>query len=119
VQAWPTIHLLDHKGVIRYKNVDLKAMDKLITGLLKEIRTEIAEKPSRIRTADKTTIADNSGKSSADDNSRAGQLLKFAKILASDGKVAKARERLDEILKRYPESDAAREAKELLKKPTK
>lgn len=37
VQAWPTIYVLDHKGVIRYKNVRGEAMEKAVLELLKEM----------------------------------------------------------------------------------
>ena len=37
VHGWPTIYVLDAKGVIRYKNVRGEAMDKAVDGLLKEM----------------------------------------------------------------------------------
>ena len=42
VSGWPTIYVLDHKGVIRYKNVRDKAMDKAVDELLKEMEKEKA-----------------------------------------------------------------------------
>jgi len=36
VNSFPTIYVLDHKGVIRYKNVRGEAMDKAVEALLKE-----------------------------------------------------------------------------------
>jgi hypothetical protein len=45
----------------------------------------------------------------------AARKLNFAKILAGDGKVAKARERLKDIIAQYPKTRAAEEARELLK----
>jgi hypothetical protein len=44
VRGWPTIYILDHKGVIRYKNVRGEAIDKAIDQLLKEMKEEGAEK---------------------------------------------------------------------------
>ena len=41
VSGWPTIYVLDAKGVIRYKNVRGEAMDKAITELLAEAGHEI------------------------------------------------------------------------------
>src|SRR5262245_54931459 len=35
VSGWPTIYVLDHKGVIRYKNVREKQMDEAVDTLLK------------------------------------------------------------------------------------
>src|SRR6266852_1783534 len=36
VHGWPTIYVLDHKGVIRYKNVRGEKMDEAVDRLLKE-----------------------------------------------------------------------------------
>ena len=40
VSGWPTIYVLDHKGVIRFKNVRGEAMDKAVEQLLAEIDKE-------------------------------------------------------------------------------
>jgi peroxiredoxin len=37
VSGWPTTYVLDAKGVIRYKNVREKAMDKAVDELLEEL----------------------------------------------------------------------------------
>ena|SRR5579871_4925680 len=37
VNGWPTIYVLDDKGVIRYKNVGGEQMDKAVDTLLKEM----------------------------------------------------------------------------------
>ena len=37
VRGWPTIYVLDHKGVIRYKGVRGEAMDKAVDTLLAEM----------------------------------------------------------------------------------
>jgi hypothetical protein len=37
VMSWPTIYVLDHKGVIRSKNVRGQAMDKVVDKLLKDM----------------------------------------------------------------------------------
>src|SRR6516225_1425787 len=37
VQGWPTVYVLDHKGVIRSKHVRGEAMDKVVDELLKEL----------------------------------------------------------------------------------
>lgn len=37
VRGWPTIYVIDHKGVIRYKNVRGEAMDEAIDTLLAEM----------------------------------------------------------------------------------
>ncbi len=36
VESWPTTYVLDHKGVIRYKDVRGEAMEKAVETLLKE-----------------------------------------------------------------------------------
>ena len=36
VRGWPTIYVLDHRGVIRFKGVRDKAMDKAVDQLLEE-----------------------------------------------------------------------------------
>ena len=37
VRSWPTIYVLDAKGVIRYKNVRGEAMDSAVNALLAEM----------------------------------------------------------------------------------
>ncbi len=37
VHSWPTLYVLDAKGVIRYKGVRNEAMDKAVDTLLKEL----------------------------------------------------------------------------------
>ena len=36
IRSWPTIFVLDHKGVIRYKNVRGEALDRAVDTLLEE-----------------------------------------------------------------------------------
>ena len=36
ITAWPTVYVLDHKGVIRYKNVHDEKLDEAIETLLAE-----------------------------------------------------------------------------------
>ncbi len=40
VSGWPTIYVLDHKGVIRYKGPREKALDKAVDTLLAELEKE-------------------------------------------------------------------------------
>ncbi len=40
VRGWPTIYVLDAKGVIRYKNVRGKAMDEAVDALLAEMESD-------------------------------------------------------------------------------
>jgi len=41
IKAWPTIFVLDSKGVIRYKNVRGKELDEAIVTLLDEMGHEV------------------------------------------------------------------------------
>ncbi len=38
VSAWPTIYVLDARGVIRFKNVRGEAMDKAVDSLIDELK---------------------------------------------------------------------------------
>ena len=40
VQGWPTIYVLDHKGVIRFKDVRDEAMSRAVDQLLAEMKAE-------------------------------------------------------------------------------
>jgi peroxiredoxin len=40
VSGWPTIYVLDHKGVIRHKHVRGEAMDKAVEQLLEQLEKE-------------------------------------------------------------------------------
>jgi hypothetical protein len=40
VQGWPTIYVVDARGVIRFKNVRGEAMDKAVDQLLKEMEKD-------------------------------------------------------------------------------
>src|SRR5438132_842697 len=39
VQSWPSIYVIDHKGVIRYRNVRGHDMDRAVDTLLKELES--------------------------------------------------------------------------------
>jgi hypothetical protein len=40
IQGLPTLYVLDQKGVIRYKDVQDKEMDKAVDALIKELESE-------------------------------------------------------------------------------
>lgn len=40
VRGWPTIYVLDHKGIIRFKGVREKQMDEAVDQLLAELEKE-------------------------------------------------------------------------------
>ncbi len=41
VRGWPTIYVMDHEGVIRYKGVRGEAMDKAVDTLLAEMKSQV------------------------------------------------------------------------------
>ena len=43
VRGWPTIYILDHKGVIRFKGPRGEAMDKAVEQLLGEMEKEVSK----------------------------------------------------------------------------
>ena len=45
VRGWPTIYILDHKGVIRFKGPRGEEMDKAVEQLLGEMGTDEAKAP--------------------------------------------------------------------------
>jgi hypothetical protein len=78
----------------------------------KEKDKAVAKEKSRSADKDKELKADDPEKAEQD----AARKLKFAKTLADDGKKAKAKERLQELVEKFPTTKAAEEARELLKK---
>jgi hypothetical protein len=47
VQSWPTIYVLDHQGVIRYKQVHGKELDQAIDTLVKEAQGGADGRPAK------------------------------------------------------------------------
>jgi hypothetical protein len=125
VTGWPTLYLIDHTGVIRYKAVgaeDLQKLDKEIALLAKDAGSDLAkrrvEESTKARADKPTKESPRISGEEVDDASKserlAGSRLKLAKMLAEGGKVEKARERYRDIIAKYPKTDAAVEAKRLL-----
>jgi len=73
-------------------------------------KTEAKEKKSG---KEKTESPADEGDKAEQDSARK---LNFAKTLLDDGKTARAKARLEDIVEKYPKSKAAEEARELLKK---
>ena len=44
VSGWPTIYILDHKGVIRARDVQGSSLDKLLDQLVKAAETDLRQK---------------------------------------------------------------------------
>ena len=117
VTAWPTLYLIDQAGVIRYKTVgapDAKSLDRQISDLVKDAGVDLVQTQSRkppVQTA-------RASAPPASDPSKLEQVaagkLNLAKMLADGGKTEKARERYQEIIQKYPKTEAAGEAKQLL-----
>ena len=47
VRGWPTIYIVDHKGVIRFKNKRGEAMDEAVDQLLAEMQSEATPDSSK------------------------------------------------------------------------
>ena len=47
VRSWPTIYVLDHKGVIRYKGPREKALDEAVDTLLSELEPKQGRGPTK------------------------------------------------------------------------
>jgi thioredoxin-like negative regulator of GroEL len=117
VTAWPTLYLIDHAGVIRYKMVgagDLKKLDQQISMLVKDAGAELATHQPQTPAESTVRVAEQSTGDSASSEKLAAAKLNLAKMLADSGKTDKARERYQDIIKKYPNTEAAGEAKELL-----
>jgi hypothetical protein len=71
-------------------------------------------KPKK-KTEEKTAAKEKPEDDPDKDEKDAARKLNFAKTLAEDGKTAKAKERLEEVITKYPKTKAAEEARELLK----
>jgi hypothetical protein len=129
VEGFPTLYLLDHKGVIRFKwlgSPGERTIDTAILALLKEMQQEARIAAREAKKAEQTTKTTSKSGDPAkvdripDEKDKQDELaftrLKFAKELANEGKTEKARERLQDLIKKFPKSPAAEDAKELLKK---
>jgi AhpC/TSA family len=129
IQGWPTLYLLDHRGVIRQKFVGPpgEKLDAAIVVLLREAQAEAKKTASKssestaAKTASKpATETGKAAESLPDDKAKREQLaltrLKLAKQVLDGGKTEKARERLQDLVKKFPDTPAAEEAKELLRK---
>jgi hypothetical protein len=53
VTGWPSIFVLDAKGIIRYKHVQGEALDKAVNALLKEAGVEVGETGEKEKSAAK------------------------------------------------------------------
>lgn len=65
VMAWPTIYVIDGKGMIRFKNVRGEKMDRAIEELLKEMGHEVSISHADEKDDDKPEAAGDSGKGEA------------------------------------------------------
>jgi hypothetical protein len=126
VQGWPSLFLIDHKGILREKWVGFPGAEKLdgtIEALVRDAEkaSEVARQPAPKPPAGRTEITTKpEPEKPASDPDRLEKLaatkLKFARQLADDGKVEKAKERCQEIVSQYPNTKAAKEARQLLDK---
>jgi hypothetical protein len=118
VAAWPTIFLIDARGIIRYKFVGGDGLDEALAKLMRNAEREVVKKPAG-KPSDHPASESPSTVAKGDPNRQdklAETKLTFAKTLLDDGKTERARQRLHEIVRQYPKTPAAREAQELLDK---
>ena len=98
---------------------DATAKSKDKAGSDKSDKTASKTKPkadAKDKVDDKSANKDK-GEDDADKAEKdAARKLNLAKILLDDGKTAKAKERFEDIVAKYPKTKAAEEARELLKK---
>jgi thioredoxin-like negative regulator of GroEL len=120
VNAWPTLYLIDAKGVIRHRLVGGQGLDQALTKLMRETDSEVAKKPAGKSSDESAPTKPQVASKPAQDPDRNERLaetkLKFARTLLDDGKTERARERLQDIIRKYPKTSAAKEAKEVLEK---
>jgi hypothetical protein len=88
---------------VPYKPVNVTDLDKVV----EKLAAAKSAKPETPKAAPKS-------RSPVDDDKTAARKLAMAKQLAESGKLEKARQRFQEIIDKYPSSDAAKEAHELL-----
>jgi len=125
VQGWPSLFLIDHKGVIKQKWVGSpgnevldKAVEKLVDDAKSDLARESASKPKPEPSPESTKPAPVEKPVSDPERLEkvAASKLSLAKQLADDGNTDKAKQRFQEIIKNYPNTKAAKEAKQLLDK---
>src|SRR5262245_12808526 len=119
VTGWPPRHLVDQAGVIRYKTAgagDPIKLEQQIAVLVKGASTELAARLAEKTAEAKARAANETPEemSKPEPESMAAAKLKLAKMLAESGKADKARQRYQEIIDKYPKTQAAGEAKQLL-----
>jgi TolA-binding protein len=136
VHGFPTILVLDAKGIIRYKDVRGQALEDAVEALLKEKSAIDKNLPNKMdkelagEDAKGKDTKEATGKTNAEQKSEpkaksaeeeriehaATQKLQNAKEMLSEGKKDRARQVLQDLLRKYPDSKAAEEAEELLEK---
>jgi len=138
VQGWPTIYIIDANGIIRARDDKGElaghperlevAVGLVLAGVKSDPGSRTASKSKKKEPAvsdkkDGSVAAmpkkSTDEKTAEDKNQveqRAATKFKFAQELAEAGKTAKAIERCKEIIKNYPKTPAAADAKQLLEK---
>src|SRR5262249_2884714 len=110
IKGFPSTYVLDHKGVIRYTNLRGEKMEHAARELLKEQEAAPGKPLVAKKSPDKTEPVEPR----REDERAAALKLKTAKELAADDKKVRAKQVLEELLKKYPKCKAAEEAKQLL-----
>lgn len=101
IQGWPTIFVLDHKGVIRYKDVRKQDLDDAVDALMKEAEDARAKKEAKVQPKIENEAA---------------ELLTKAKVQLNLKQTEQAKVTLNEIIEKHPVSKQAADANKLLEK---
>jgi hypothetical protein len=138
VNGWPTIYVIDPEGIIRAKDdkgefvgkpelLD-EAVELVLAGAKPDAGTRTASKSKKKEPIDsdkKQSAATTTARKPAQEKSiedkdqteqRAASKFKLIEQLAESGKIEKAKERCKELIKNYPDTPAAADAKRLLEK---
>jgi hypothetical protein len=127
VNAWPTFYIIDDKGVLRAQANTKEEMALAVTLLLRKVKKKatgddadrVAKGAGESESEPRFPRKAKAGAQAADKDKaerQADTKLGFAKSLAEAGKLDKARQRLKEVMDRYPGTLAADQAKELFEK---
>jgi hypothetical protein len=118
VNAWPTVFLIDPKGVVRYKLVGGQGLDEALAKLVNAADRDVAKKPVDKGAGDAVAANRRAASKPTEAPGRQEQVanakLEFAQTLLDNGKAERARQRLKEVIEQYPSTSAAKEAQRVL-----
>jgi hypothetical protein len=105
VNGWPTFFVIDTKGIIRHRLVGSQGLKEALTKVMHDAEQDTPKlAPKSVPDGDRQEHL-------------AETKLGFAKTLLESGKTDRGRQRLQEIIQKYPKTSAAKEAQQILDKP--